>query len=68
MRYMMRRECYQPPLVLKAVTVLLERGFLESAVSAQTKVKTMGQEVVNKDFSTPTFVQEWDSTPFSSGD
>lgn len=62
---MIKKDCYRAPRVLKTVAVFLERGFLQSAISKNTKVKTMGQEVVNKDFSGPSFVQEWESTPFS---
>lgn len=64
---MMRKECYQTPRVLKTVTVLLERGLLDSLITKDSRVRTMGQEVINKDFSGPSFVQEWDTTPFNQG-
>ena len=62
----MGKVCYQAPRVLKTTTVMLEKSFLESVMKGNSKVKTTGQEVVNKDFSGSNFVQDWDSSPFTN--
>ena len=57
----MSKRMYKTPVVLKTVTVCLERDLLgESLVTKDTKVQTKGQDVVSYDFSGSSFNQEWE--------
>ena len=52
---------YLAPCVLKIVPVLLEEDILAgSVVTADTEVKTTGQEVKSYDFSETSFNQVWE--------
>lgn len=52
---------YLAPAVIKQVSVELEADLLAaSTIQPDSKVKTMGQEVVTMDFSQSSFNQEWE--------
>lgn len=55
------RKRYLAPVVIKQVSVELEADLLAaSTIQPDSKVKTMGQEVVTMDFSQSSFNQEWE--------
>ncbi len=55
------RKRYLAPAVIKKVSVELEADLLAaSTIQPDSKVKTMGQEVVTMDFSQSSFNQEWE--------
>ena len=57
---MNKKQTYQTPVVLKEVSVLLERDFLEGSVVDDMTVVSTGQEVEAINFST-----EVDDNPFT---
>lgn len=59
--FMESRKRYLAPAVIKKVSVELEADLLAaSTIQPDSKVKTMGQEVVTMDFSQSSFNQEWE--------
>ena len=55
------RKRYLAPAVIKKVSVELEADLLAaSTIQPDSKVNTMGQEVVTMDFSQSSFNQEWE--------
>ncbi len=55
------RKRYLAPAVIKQVSVELEADLLAaSTIQPDSKVNTMGQEVVTMDFSQSSFNQEWE--------
>ena len=55
------RKRYLAPAVIKQVSVELEADLLAaSTIQPDSKVKTMGQEVVSMDSSQSSFNQEWE--------
>jgi hypothetical protein len=53
----MSHTVYQSPTVIQVTNVLLERDFLDASITPT--VESVGQEVVEKDFSAVEFNHEW---------
>lgn len=55
----MKKEQYTSPRILKRVEILLERDFLGSLITSDTKVVSAGQETKTIDMSGTAFNHDW---------